>query len=97
MAAQFEPIIGRYLTLDLGGRAHRVYFEEAGQGIPLVCLHTAGADGRQFRHLMVDAEITRHRQADPASLPNRSRAVRSLILQAGKKSPKKSREGVDTR
>ena len=60
MAAQFEPIIGRYLTLDLGGRAHRVYFEEAGQGIPLVCLHTAGADGRQFRHLMVDAEITRH-------------------------------------
>jgi pimeloyl-ACP methyl ester carboxylesterase len=60
MATQFEPIIGRYLTLTLGGRAHRVYFEEAGQGIPLVCLHTAGADGRQFRHLMVDEEITRH-------------------------------------
>ena len=55
----FEPIIGRYLRLELSGRAHRVYFEEAGQGIPLVCLHTAGADGRQFRHLMLDDAITR--------------------------------------
>jgi pimeloyl-ACP methyl ester carboxylesterase len=60
MAATLEPIVGRYMTLALGGRAHRVYFEEAGQGIPLVCLHTAGADGRQFRHLMVDDEVTSH-------------------------------------
>jgi pimeloyl-ACP methyl ester carboxylesterase len=58
--ADLEPIVGRYLRLSLEGRPHRVYFEEAGQGIPLVCLHTAGADGRQFRHLMNDAEITRH-------------------------------------
>jgi pimeloyl-ACP methyl ester carboxylesterase len=60
MAATFEPIVGRYMNLALGGRPHRLYFEEAGQGIPLVCLHTAGADGRQFRHLMLDEEITRH-------------------------------------
>ena len=58
--AELEPITGRYLRLTLGGRPHRVYFEEAGQGIPLLCLHTAGADGRQFRHLMNDAEVTRH-------------------------------------
>jgi pimeloyl-ACP methyl ester carboxylesterase len=58
MSAKLEPIIGRYLTLDLGGRPHRLYFEECGTGIPLVCLHTAGADGRQFRHLMLDEEIT---------------------------------------
>jgi pimeloyl-ACP methyl ester carboxylesterase len=58
--AEIEPIVGRYATFTLGGRAHRVYFEEAGGGIPLVCLHTAGADGRQFRHLMNDADITRH-------------------------------------
>jgi hypothetical protein len=49
-----EPIVGRYLHLALDGRPHRVYFEEAGEGPPLVCLHTAGADGRQFRHLMTD-------------------------------------------
>jgi len=53
-------MIGRYAHVAIDGRAHRIYFEEAGQGIPLVCLHTAGADGRQFRHLMTDDEITRH-------------------------------------
>ncbi len=58
--ADLEPVVGRYLRLSLEGRPHRVYFEEAGQGIPLVCLHTAGADGRQFRHLMNDVDITRH-------------------------------------
>jgi pimeloyl-ACP methyl ester carboxylesterase len=57
--AEYEPIVGRYLKLDLGGRSHRLYVEEAGQGIPLVCLHTAGADNRQWRHLLNDAEITR--------------------------------------
>jgi len=56
----FEPIRGAYVHLSLGARPHRVYFEEAGQGIPLVCLHTAGADGRQFRHLLNDAAVTRH-------------------------------------
>ena len=53
-----EPVVGRYLRLDLDGRRHRIYFEEAGQGIPLVCLHTAGADGRQYRALLNDPEIT---------------------------------------
>ncbi|HRD75854.1 MAG TPA: hypothetical protein PK264_07945, partial [Hyphomicrobiaceae bacterium] len=54
MAPRFEPITGRYFSLELGARAHRVYVEEAGQGIPLLCLHTAGADGRQFRHILND-------------------------------------------
>lgn len=58
-APAIEPAIGRYLRLDLNGKPHRLYFEEAGQGIPLVCLHTAGADGRQYRALLNDTEITR--------------------------------------
>ena len=53
-----EPIVGRYLRLDFNGRPHRLYFEEAGQGIPLLCLHTAGADGRQYRALLNDPSIT---------------------------------------
>ena len=60
MPAELEPIVGRYLRLEIGGRPHRIYFEEAGQGIPLVCLHTAGCDGRQFRHLMNDPAVTQH-------------------------------------
>jgi pimeloyl-ACP methyl ester carboxylesterase len=53
-----EKIVGRYLTLDLDGAAHRIYFEEAGDGPPLMCLHTAGADGRQYRAILNDPEIT---------------------------------------
>jgi pimeloyl-ACP methyl ester carboxylesterase len=55
-----EPITGRYGTLTLGGRPHRLYWEEAGEGIPLLCLHTAGSDGRQWRAVLNDTEITRH-------------------------------------
>ena len=55
---QFEPIIGRYLGVDIQGARYRIYVEEAGQGIPLLCLHTAGNDSRQFRHLMNDAGVT---------------------------------------
>ena len=67
--ADLEPIVGRYVRLVAGGRPHRVYFEEAGQGIPLVCLHTAGADGRQFRHLMNDDAVTRHYRVLAFDLP----------------------------
>ena len=67
--ADLEPIVGRYVRLVAGGRSHRVYFEEAGQGIPLVCLHTAGADGRQFRHLMNDDAVTRHYRVLAFDLP----------------------------
>jgi pimeloyl-ACP methyl ester carboxylesterase len=58
MSSVIEPIIGRYVMLSLGGRAYRVYFEEAGTGRPVLCLHTAGADTRQWRHLMNDAALT---------------------------------------
>lgn len=53
-----EPIIGRYVTVTIGGVEQRIYFEEAGQGRPVLCLHTAGADTRQWRHLLNDADIT---------------------------------------
>ena len=59
MSAFIEPVTGRYAHIEIGGKVHRVYFEEAGSGIPLLCLHTAGADGRQFRALLNDAEVTR--------------------------------------
>src|SRR5205814_7769458 len=62
MSATFEPIVGRYMRLDLLGKPHRLYVEEAGEGTPLLCLHTAGSDGRQYRGLMNDARVTaRHR------------------------------------
>ncbi|WP_454732906.1 MULTISPECIES: alpha/beta fold hydrolase [Cupriavidus] len=57
-AAFIEPMVGRYLHVEIGGQDCRVYFEECGSGIPLVCLHTAGADSRQFRHLLCDEAVT---------------------------------------
>ncbi len=57
MAACFEPITARYMHLNLLGKPHRLYVEEAGAGIPLLCLHTAGADTRQYRGIMNDPAI----------------------------------------
>jgi pimeloyl-ACP methyl ester carboxylesterase len=63
MTARIEPILGQYLHLDYAGRNYRIYFETVGpegskEGIPLICLHTAGADGRQYRGLMNAASVT---------------------------------------
>lgn len=69
MSPRLEPMIGRYLHCEIDGRAHRIYFEEAGSGIPLVCLHTAGSDARQWRHLLCDDEITRHFRVLAFDLP----------------------------
>src|SRR5919202_7126288 len=56
---EFEPILGRYCRVPCGDDVLRVFVEEAGEGIPLLCLHTAGADSRQYRHLLNDEDVTR--------------------------------------
>lgn len=66
---QIEPIVGRYLQLTLSGIPHRIYVEEAGQGVPLLCLHTAGSDTRQFRGLMNDPELLQHYRMIAFDLP----------------------------
>lgn len=63
MSVQFEPVTGRYLHLDLLGKPHRVYVEEAGAGIPLLCLHTAGADTRQYRALLNEPRVLKDYRA----------------------------------
>lgn len=59
MTGHIEPMVGRYVHVEIDGAINRIYFEEAGSGIPLVCLHTAGSDGRQWRHLLADDEFTK--------------------------------------
>ena len=75
MAAEIEPIAGRYLHLKLGGRDCRLYFEEAGKGIPLLCLHTAGSDTRQYRHLMLDPAITSYYRVLAFDLPWHGKSI----------------------
>ncbi len=52
-----EPIRGGYVWVELEGRPNRIYYEEAGTGRDLLCLHTAGSDSRQFYKLLNDAGL----------------------------------------
>ncbi len=69
-----EPIVGRYMTIRVMNEDCRIYFEEAGEGIPLVCLHTAGADSRQFRHLLCDSAISKHFRVIAFDLPQHGKS-----------------------
>jgi pimeloyl-ACP methyl ester carboxylesterase len=70
-----EQIAGRYVWLTVAGQQHRVFFEQAGAGIPLVCLHTAGADTKQWRHVLNDAAITRHFRVLAFDMPRHGKSL----------------------
>ena len=72
---EFEPIIGRFFSVGIDGAEHRVYVEEAGKGIPLLCLHTAGADSRQYRHLLNDTAVTDRFRVIAFDLPYHGRST----------------------
>lgn len=67
--AAFDAVTGRYLNVEIAGWQQRVYVEEAGSGIPLLCLHTAGSDSRQYRELMNDEEVTSRYRVIAFDLP----------------------------
>jgi pimeloyl-ACP methyl ester carboxylesterase len=69
LSATIEPVVGRYIRTDLLGRPHRIYVEEAGKGIPLLCLHTAGSDTRQYRNLINDPAILERYRVVAFDLP----------------------------
>ncbi|WP_201445396.1 alpha/beta fold hydrolase [Belnapia sp. F-4-1] len=85
-SVEVEPITGRYLRMDIAGRPHRLYVEEAGSGPPLLLLHTAGSDGRQWRDLLNDADIT-----------SRFRCIAFDMPRHGKSSPPPGWEHEDYR
>lgn len=58
MSAVIEPITGHYCHIETRQGRQRIYYEQAGTGVPLLCLHTAGAHSSQWRHLMCDSEVT---------------------------------------
>jgi len=67
--------IGRYVHIQLEGHDHRIYFEEAGKGIPLLMQHTAGAHGSQWRHLFEMPEITDRYRLIAYDLPFHGKSV----------------------
>ena len=70
-----RQITGHYRDLPgPDGRAARVYYEEAGQGIPLLMLHTAGADSRQYHALLADVALARDWHMFAFDLPYHGRS-----------------------
>ena len=65
----FDSPVGRYVHVELEGLDHRLYFEEAGTGIPMLLQHTAGSHGSQWRHLFERREITDHFRLIAYDLP----------------------------
>ncbi len=72
---RFEQTTGRYVYLEVDSVEYRVYFEECGSGIPLLLQHTAGSDGRQFRHLLSDSRITDHFRVVAPDLPYHGKSL----------------------
>lgn len=77
------PGIGRDISLITGrytlyGNAYSpvspLYWEESGEGTPLVMLHTAGADSRQFRHQLSDIEVSRSWKMYAFDMPGHGRS-----------------------
>lgn len=60
---------GRYVNVTLDGVRHKVFYFEAGTGIPVLCQHTAGNENRQWRHLLEDRELTRRYRFIAYDLP----------------------------
>ena len=55
--AKFDTAGGHYVYIRVQDIEYRVYFEENGRGIPLLCQHTAGSDGQQWRYILNDPDI----------------------------------------
>jgi pimeloyl-ACP methyl ester carboxylesterase len=67
--------VGHYVHVALDGLDHRLYYEEAGSGIPLLLQHTAGAHSLQWRHLFEVPEITDHFRLIAYDLPFHGKSI----------------------
>ncbi|RXT51245.1 alpha/beta hydrolase [Bosea sp. Tri-44] len=66
VARDMRQITGHYWPVGLEEGLCDVFVEEAGHGRPLLFLHTAGADGRQFLGQLADTELAaRYRMLAP--------------------------------
>ena len=70
-----DSLVGRYVHVAIDGIDHRLYYEEAGTGIPLLLQHTAGAHSVQWRHLFEVPEITDHFRLIAYDLPFHGKSI----------------------
>ena len=62
-------VTGGYIPVTVEGTTYQIYHETAGTGRDVLCMHTAGADGRQFHGLMADPRVTANHRLIAFDLP----------------------------
>jgi pimeloyl-ACP methyl ester carboxylesterase len=71
-----DNAIGRYVYVRANGLEARMYYETAGSGrIPLLLQATAGADSRQYRHMLADPRLQQRFTMYAFDLPYHGRSL----------------------
>jgi len=70
-----RAIHGHYARIDLPGGPASLYIEESGAGAPLLMLHTAGADARQYHGLMSDPDLQARWRMIAFDMPGHGRSA----------------------
>lgn len=65
---------GSYVSVNTRAGSTSLYVEQAGRGRDLLLLHTAGADSRQYRHLMNDPRLSAEHRMVAFDLPGHGRS-----------------------
>lgn len=74
--SDLSQITGHYAQIATHGGTAQIYYETAGNGpIPLVFLHTAGADSRQYLAQMADTELAQQFTLYAPDMPYHGRSM----------------------
>jgi len=75
VARDISQVAGRYHSVTLDEGACNVFIEQAGKGRPLLFLHTAGADGRQFLGQLSDVALAHDYRMIAPDMPFHGRSL----------------------
>jgi pimeloyl-ACP methyl ester carboxylesterase len=75
-------IVGRYAMLDIDGERTELFYEESGRGLPVVFLHTAGADARQYHAFLADVALAERWNMYAFDMPAHGRSMPKTLEQA---------------
>ena len=88
-----DDAVGRYAYVRSGEDEARLYYEEAGQGpIPLLLHATAGADSRQWRHMLAYPALRRRFRMIAYDLPGHGKSSAPLGTRWWEETYRPSRE-----
>ena len=74
-APDLSAIAARYVGVALSTGEAQLFAEQAGRGRDLLCLHTAGSDGRQYHHVLADAQLRSRWRMTAFDLPAHGRST----------------------